>query len=113
MKWRDRIQDYDDDTITVVNISIDMLVRYFGHTMSTAEDTMDRFFADYGEYYDEDFIHHESAYRFAAIAHYLSNLNGSRERVGEWLQDSGHAHSPGEANDYFWKKYYDSNGETT
>ncbi len=97
---------YDEDTFRLLEISTEFLIRFFEHTQEKADILMMKFLKSYSKYYDEDILHHESSYRIAAIVHYLIELKGSRETLGNWLVENGYNKQPPEALEYFRDHYF-------
>ncbi|MCZ7646574.1 MAG: hypothetical protein M5U26_15020 [Planctomycetota bacterium] len=96
----------DEDTGRILDISKDFLHMYFGYNKESAKTLMKTFIEEYGDTFDEDEIHRQSAYRIAAISHYLVGLQGQREKLGHWLIESGHQNSPASALQYFRENYF-------
>jgi hypothetical protein len=107
-KSRDIIPDVfeDDDTYRLLDITLEFLRQYFGHSEDDAEALMTCFFNDFSKRFDEDGIHHESSYRMAAIIHYLSHQKGNPDALGDWLVSSGNNQAPSEALEYFREHYF-------
>jgi hypothetical protein len=97
---------YDSDTMRLLEISADFLIQYFAYGREEAEHLVSSFLDHFKEVYDEDFLHHESSYRLAAMIHYFESLHGPRERLGHWLAESGYQEEPREALAYFREKYF-------
>ncbi len=106
MNWKDLARGYDADTFGILEIAVHFLVYFFGHTHDDADKVMYSFLLAHSSTYDKDTIHHESAYRIAAIAHYLIGLRGALEDVGTWMIESGNNQPPVEASAYFRDHYY-------
>lgn len=96
----------DDDTYKVLDIAHYFLGHYFGHSEENAGAIMVSFFQEYGSRFDENVVHHESAYRMAAIIHYLLHLKGEPDKLGDWMLESGVNQQPSEALEYFREHYF-------
>lgn len=107
MTWRERASDFDADTIRVLEIAVDFLVRYFNHSRESAEHMMADFLETYGDRYDEDLIHHQSSYRVAATVHFVAGLEGSIDDAATWMVKEGHNNPPREALEYFREHYFE------
>ena len=92
--------DYEPMTIRLLEIGVDLLMRYFGHSREDAEKLTSAFLLRDQSVFNEDFIHHEMPWRVAAAIHYLEGLRGSRERLGHWLIESGYQNSPPEVPEF-------------
>lgn len=95
----------DDDTYKVLDITGHFMEQYFGHSEEQARALMAVFFAELGSSFDEDMVHHESAYRVATIIHYLQYLKGDPGLLDNWMFESGTNQPPPEAAAYFHEHY--------
>jgi len=110
MNWREEAKrlDYEDrdETELLLEIAHHFLCEYFGHKTDYANDIMIKFLKNYSSSYNEDFIHHEMSYRVAATIHFVIHLNGSPNKLGEWLiENVNKKHNP-EADEYF-RRHFD------
>lgn len=92
--------DFEPMTLRLLDISVELLMRYFGHTRDDAEELTNRFLVREPSVVNEDFIHHEMPWRVAAAIHYLESIGGPRERLGHWLIESGNQNSPPEVPEF-------------
>ena len=92
----------EGDTYKVLEITIHFMNQYFGHPEATAGELMVAFFTQF----DEDVVHHDSAYRMAAYIHYISFLKGDPNKLGDWMLASGVHQTPPEATEYFREHYF-------
>lgn len=98
---------FENDTFKMLDITLTFLETYFGHSSDSAEAAMKHFFETDSDRFNEDVIHHEMPYRMAAIIHYLCDLNGDPNRLGNWLLEQKFNLTPQEALDYFRRHYFE------
>ncbi|BDD12929.1 hypothetical protein FUAX_53610 (plasmid) [Fulvitalea axinellae] len=96
-----------DDTYKFLEISAYFLQQYFHHSEKESEILTISFLENYSDKFDEDSIHHETAYPIAAIIHYLESLQLPLSEVGDWLLENSHNTPPGDALYYFRTHYFD------
>ncbi len=106
MSWRKYTTTFDPDTVRILEIAETFLTKFFGHPASDASTLIESFLEIHGSRYDEDFLHHQSSYRVAALIHYLQAIGGDVSGASEWLVDQGHNNPPREAIDYFREHYF-------
>jgi len=82
---------------------------YFGYTPEKAESFLKIFFLKFSSRFDEDAIHHESSYRMAAIIHYLIEIKGDPNGLGDWMIANRFNQPPADALAYFRENYFDKN----
>ena len=97
---------FDGDTCQVIAIALTFLEKYFRHGKEESLLLAQRFFAKFSERFDEDAVHHESAYRLAAAIQYLSFLEGEPSKLGDWMIANGYNKPPSEALEYFREQYF-------
>lgn len=108
MSWRERAGalGWDEETQAFMEISAHFLCVYFSHSEEGAERVLEGFLERYGGEFFEDWVHQLGAYPFAAACHYLVHLNGDRNRLGDWLRESGHQRAPDAALEVFRQRYF-------
>jgi len=98
--------EFDEDTEKILEITEVFLVRYFGQTEAGAHALLRRLLSEYAERIDADFIHHESAFGMALVAHYLLVEGGELGSLREWSRKAGYQSPPAEALEYFRANYF-------
>lgn len=104
MSWVGDDAHLDADTVRLLEITHHFLIAYFHHDCNEADRLMSEFLS--ASRYDEDFMHHESSFRLAAIIHYIHALGGDPSSVGTWLIDQGYNITPRDALEYFREHYF-------
>lgn len=107
--------DADEDTLLLLDISKDFLVRYFNHAEDEAVELINRFYNDNKHRVTDDFYHHESSFRIAAMIHYFAFLKMGEPGFTKWLMENNFWTTPREALEHFDKRFFkhdDNQGES-
>jgi len=106
MKWTGAAAKFDADSKVMLQITLHFLQEYFGHDPSSALNVLTETLDEFPLRFDEDFVHGEGPYRFAATCHFISAVRGDPTQLGHWLWENNHNEPPREALEYFNRVYF-------
>ncbi|NMO15135.1 hypothetical protein HPC49_04340 [Pyxidicoccus fallax] len=106
MSWRQELSHYEPDTLLVIEIAERFLQDYFQHDAARAESILTEYFRRFGQWFDEQFVHHQLSWGIATEAHFCIHLGGSRGDFPEWRMKEGFLSTPPEALEYLRKHYW-------
>lgn len=105
MDWRTE-NDFDDESITILEISATFLEQYFDHSEGTANQLITSFFRKYDIPDVESYLTHQLSWKLAKEIHFTMALNGDRDAVLDWSVENQLQGTPREALAYLRENYW-------
>lgn len=105
MSWRTENQ-FDEESIRILEIAEHFLVTYFDHSKSTATELVTNYFHRFNIPEVEQFISHELSWNMAKRIHFTMALHGDRGSQIIWEVENGLRGTPREALEYLRENYW-------
>jgi hypothetical protein len=106
IEWK--VISADGDTNRLLNIAALDLTRFFGYSEQRALSLVSSFYVRFAARFENDFYHHEGAFRSAALMHY-SEVNGRTGDFGcfqQWFSGQELQEAEIKALSYFRDLYF-------
>src|SRR5688572_1719273 len=100
----------DSDTDKLLQVVCWALTRHFGHEASAAEALVRSSYERFASRWDDDFYHHEGAFRSAALLQYSFVHGGTSDFNGfhDWYAAQGLFGAEHDTLEYFRQFYFDA-----
>lgn len=109
MIWKRHTKEFDLDTVKILQIAQDFLIKYYSCDKEEAEVLIDDFLESHQDKLDEDLIHFYSSYRLAGLAYIVIREKKTLESANEILVEKGRHNPPQSAMEYFRENYFEEN----
>ena len=99
----------DPDTDNLLQIVAWNLTRFFGYEQPAAEQLVSSCYTSFPSRWDDDFYHHQGAFRSGALMHYHATHGGSIDFTEylNWYRSQPFDEPEREAREYFRQTYFE------